>query len=218
MEKRILAINKDTVIDWLLNKHYAKRIPSISFSFGCFVDGILKGVITYGSPPSPTLCIGVCGEQWKKNVYELNRLTMEDGHDKNLSSYFVSNSMKLLPKPSIIVSFADTKMDHVGYIYQATNFIYTGLTTKRNNWSEIGTNKHHKTVTTEYSLEERRSNPSKFEMVQRSQKHRYIYFLGNKKQVKELYKDLNYEIQPYPKGESKKYKNDKKVAKQMTFI
>ena len=41
---------------------------------------------------------------------------------------------------------------------------------------------------------------------------------GQKKQVKQLYKDLNYEIQPYPKGESKKYKNDKKVAQQMTFI
>tara|TARA_R110002020_G_scaffold150199_1_gene326770 strand:+ start:1025 stop:1594 length:570 start_codon:yes stop_codon:yes gene_type:complete len=188
------------------------------FSFGCFVDGILKGVITYGSPPSPSLCIGVCGEQWKKNVYELNRLTMEDGHDKNLSSYFVSNSMKLLPKPCIIVSYADTKMNHVGYIYQATNFIYTGMTAKRKDWIEIGTNKHSKTTSEQYSLEERRSNPSKFEVVQRSLKHRYIYFLGNKTQVKQLYKDLNYEIQPYPKGESKKYINNKKVAQQMTFI
>jgi hypothetical protein len=36
--------------------------------------------------------------------------------------------------------------------------------------------------------------------------------------VKQLNKDLNYEVQPYPKGESKKYKNDKEVAQQMTFI
>ena len=54
--------------------------------------------------------------------------------------------------------------------------------------------------------------------MERPQKHRYIYFLGSKKEVKQLNKDLNYEVQPYPKGESKKYKNDKEVAQQMTFI
>ena len=127
MDKSIVAIPRESVVDWLLNKHYAERVPQITHSFGCFVDGILQGVITYGIPPSPSLCMGVCGEQWKDNVYELNRLAMVDEHDKDLGSYFVANSMKLMPKPSIIVSYADTSMGHVGYVYPATNFIYTGL-------------------------------------------------------------------------------------------
>ena len=214
----VVAIPRESVVDWLLNKHYAERVPQITHSFGCFVDGVMQGVITYGIPPSPSLCMGVCGEQWKDNVYELNRLAMIDEHDEDLGSYFVANSMKLMPKPSIIVSYADTSMGHVGYVYQASNFIYTGLSAQRNEWREIGKNTHSKSVVEMYSLEERQSNPDRFEHVERPQKHRYIYFLGSKKEVKQLNKDLNYEVQPYPKGESKKYKNDKEVAQQMTFI
>jgi hypothetical protein len=41
--------------------------------------------------------------------------------------------------------------------------------------------------------------------VERPQKHRYFYFLGNKKQVKDMFKMLPYELQPYPKGENKRY-------------
>ena len=36
---------------WLLYKHYAKRIPSIEYSFGLYNDSILVGVCTFGCPP-----------------------------------------------------------------------------------------------------------------------------------------------------------------------
>ena len=62
---------------WLLNRHYAKRLPSISYAFGLFDDGVLVGVCTYGSPASPSLCVGVCGEQYRDKVLELNRLVID---------------------------------------------------------------------------------------------------------------------------------------------
>ena len=37
--------------DWLLYKHYAKRIPSIEYSFGLYDGSILVGVCTFGCPP-----------------------------------------------------------------------------------------------------------------------------------------------------------------------
>ena len=57
---------------------------------------------------------------------ELSRLCLTENHEKNLTSYFVSQCLKQLPKPNVIVSYADTNNNHCGYIYQATNFIYTG--------------------------------------------------------------------------------------------
>ena len=39
----------------------------------------------------------------------------------------------------------------------------------------------------------------------RDRKHRYIIFTGSKLQKKRLQKKLNYEIEPYPKGEYKRY-------------
>jgi hypothetical protein len=125
---RVLSIKKELCKEWLLYKHYAKRVPSILFSFGLFKKEILVGVITFGMPPSSSLASSICGEKYKSIVLELNRLVVNDGLDKNALSYFVSNSINQLPKPNIIVSFSDNNMNHNGYIYQATNFIFTGQT------------------------------------------------------------------------------------------
>lgn len=115
--------------DWLLNKHYAKRMCSILYSFGLYDKNlILQGVCTFGMPPSPTLCESICGKEYKDIVLELNRLVVNDNLEKNVLSFFVSNCLNMLPKPKIIVSFSDKNMNHNGYIYQACNFIYTGTT------------------------------------------------------------------------------------------
>ena len=39
----------------------------------------------------------------------------------------------------------------------------------------------------------------------RSSKHRYIMFLGSKTQKKNMLKNLKYNIEPYPKGQNKRY-------------
>jgi len=191
---------------WLLNKHYAKRLPSISYAFGLFDEGMLVGVCTYGSPPSPSLCTGVCGEQYRDKVVELNRLIL-DSPKPNSASYLVSQSLKLLPKPSIVVSYADTGQGHVGYIYQATNFLYTGLSEARVDWAVKGLEHlHSKTLSEGMTLKAiQEKYGDRFYHKDRDRKHRYIIFTGSKLQKKRLQKKLNYEIEPYPKGKSKRY-------------
>jgi hypothetical protein len=127
VEKKVKSIENFECKDWLLNKHYAKRMCSISYAFGLYIDGVLNGVCTFGMPPSSNLAESICGEDYKENVLELNRLVVNDGIPKNALSFFVANAIKKLPNNKIIVSFADANMSHNGYIYQATNFIYTGV-------------------------------------------------------------------------------------------
>ena len=203
----VIPIKREECEEWLLKIHYAKRIPLIMHSFGLYVDKKLDGVITYGMPASPALCVGVCGENHRHLVLELNRLCLLN-NKKNQASFLVGNSLKLLPKPSIVVSYADTSMNHNGYIYQATNFIYTGLSAKRTEWRIKGSNRHSRTLTAQHTLEEMQNNPDKFHRLDRPQKHRYIYFLGDKKQKKEMLSKLNYDVLPYPKGDNKRYKTD----------
>lgn len=200
----VLPIKHEECEEWLLKIHYAKRIPLIMHSFGLYVDKKLDGIITYGMPASPALCVGVCGEDHRHLVLELNRLCLLN-NKKNQASFLVGNSLKLLPKPSIVVSYADTSMNHSGYIYQATNFIYTGLSAKRTEWRIRGSNRHSRTLTAQHTLEEMQNNPDKFYRLDRPQKHRYIYFLGDKKQKKEMLSKLNYNIEPYPKGDNVNY-------------
>ena len=203
----VLPIEKSETYYLILNVHYAKRLPSISYAFGLFLNGELKGVVTYGSPPSPTLVRGICGDKWAKNVLELNRLVLVD-NQKNEASRLVAGSFHLLPKPSIVVSFADTAQNHEGVIYQATNFIYTGLSAKRKEWAVKGKeHMHSKTLSglvagsqdTVSAMKEMFGDD--FYYRERSRKHRYIQFLGTKTDKKSMMKDFKYKIEPYPKGD-----------------
>lgn len=202
----VMPIKSEQTYDWLLHKHYAKRIPSISFAFGLYQSEVLKGVLTIGKPASPSLCDGICGKEYSLYVYELNRLCVEDNLEKNTLSYFVANSLKLIKQNLIIVSYADSLWNHNGYIYQATNWIYTGATKERTDIGfEDGTHSRHYDKNTDYSIR-------KF----RSSKHRYVYFIGNLK--KEFKKNLKYKIENYPKGENKKYDSSYKPEVQLNLF
>ena len=193
--------------EWILYKHYAHRIPSISYAFGLFDNyKILQGVCTFGTPVSSTLLFGVCGETYKKIVIELNRLIV-DQNEKNMTSFFVSQCLTHLDNPKIIISYADTSQNHNGYIYQACNFIYTGLSSKFVDPKVKGLeHQHHGTYAHGRSNKELKIiYGDRLYFEPRARKHRYIYFIGNKKEKKEMLKALKYEIKPYPKGENKNY-------------
>jgi len=201
---KVKSIKKELCKEWLLYKHYAKRIPSISYAFGLFDDKIMQGILTVGKPASNSLCIGVCGKNNSKYVYELNRLCVNDGLKKNILSYFVSQSLKMLNN-IILVSYADTLHNHNGYIYQATNWIYTGLTKQRTDIGS-GNNKHSRHYDKSIDYKKNR----KF----RSSKHRYIYIIASKKRRKKLLKELNYKIYKYPKGQNINYDTSYKTTNQ----
>ena len=200
----IKKITYEETKPYLLEIHYAKRMPSISYSFGLYRDGEMCGVITYGSPPSSTLRRGLAGDKNIKNILELNRLCLRDNL-KNEASILVGKSLKLLP-PSIVISFADTEQGHLGIVYQATNFFYCGLSAKRTDWKIKGQEHlHGQTIADRY-----RGIPNRAEAIRaeygddfylkpRPRKHRYVYFVGNKKVIKQFKEDLKYKIQPYPK-------------------
>ena len=171
----------------ILNVHYAKRMPSISFAYGLFEYDNFVGLVSYGTPASPSLCKGIMGEEYKSHVLELNRLVLVN-NKKNEASYLVSQSLKLLPKPRCIVSYADTQQGHGGCIYQASNFLFTGTTKARTDMA--GKDGKH----SRHHLGDRSNR------VYRSAKHRYVTFIGNKKQKKKYFKLLNYPIlTTYPK-------------------
>jgi len=205
LNREIKQISSKMCMDWVLKKHYAKRKPRMQYCFGLFIEGVLQGVITYGYPATPFVSRGLCGKEYEKEVLELSRLVINSNVPKNSASFLVGNSLKMLPKEfKIIVSYADTSMNHKGYIYQATNFIYTGLTIPMKEWRLKDRNLHSQNVCKKVPLKERENNPD-FEQIYRPQKHRYIRFLGNKTEIKERKSKLKYKIQQYPKGKSDKY-------------
>jgi len=186
----VIPITYEDTKDLILNVHYARRMPSVSYAFGLYhgMDG-LQGICTFGSPASPWLCKGVCGEEHKSKVLELNRVVLVNNRP-NEASLLVARSIALLPKPKVLVSYADTAHDHVGYVYQATNWLYTGATKPRTDIATVN-GKHP-----------RHHAGDRTKRVYRSAKHRYVFMHGNKKDKRLLTKCLRYGTESYPKKET----------------
>ena len=165
------------------------------------MGGGIKGVITYGVSCSSTLLKGICGEEEMHNVYELNRLWVADDVPKNGESYLISHTLKMLDK-EIIVSFADTSQNHIGYVYQATNFLYCGLSAKFRDPKVKGLeHMHHSTYAHGMTMKQVKEKYGEENVyyVDRPRKHRYIYFNADKRRKKELKNKLRYKVQDYPK-------------------
>ena len=228
----VAPIQYDDTKEWLLYKHYARRMPSITYAFGLYDGNMLIGVCTYGHPFSSELkkCMG---DEYADKLLELNRLCVNEGLPKNTLSWFVTQTFKFLPKPVPIVSYADTAHHHHGYIYQATNWIYTGTSTPFMDYVVRGyEHLHNQSVCdmvgradkdenvagkSRYALLVERFGEENVYKVQRSTKHRYFMFLGNKREKRVMMNALSYTQQPYPKGDNKRYDTSYEPSIQLTL-
>ena len=190
-------------MDMVVENHYLHRKAPCSFAFGLVENSTDKivGVVIYGTPSSSTLRSGICGIEEKNNVIELTRLWIEDGTPRNSESFLIGNTLSKVDK-EIVVSYAEIEQGHLGIVYQATNWIYTGLSAKRTNWTIKGVNKHCQTIADKYSASELREiYGDDFKSVERPRKHRYVFFnTKSKKRRKELMDKLKYKTLPYPKN------------------
>lgn len=193
-EYKVAKATRDEVKDVILTNHYAHRMPMVQYAFSLIHKGVQVGVITYGIPASRSLVVGTAGVEYSSYVIELNRLWTVDGLPKNVLSYFVATTLKQLGN-KIVVSYADTGMHHNGYIYQATNFLYTGQTKKRTDiYTGEGKHSRHYDSTTNKDIR-----------IVRTPKNRYILPVGDKRFKKRATKALKYPVLPYPKANNQNY-------------
>jgi hypothetical protein len=214
-----LLTDRKTLRPWILEKHYARRMPPVKFAYGLynkigtsplskiFSFSELQGIVTFGHPSGVAAAKALCGAKLAKHVLELSRLCINSNAPENAASFFVSKAMKMLPENAIVVSYADPAQGHFGYIYQASNFIYTGITDTHGTCSKIELGEN--VFQTSKNFYEKHGTQKRSEILKlfphaifhtNNRKHRYVYFTkrGHKKH-------LRYSIKPYPKGESLRY-------------
>jgi hypothetical protein len=175
------------------------------FSYGLFDGFTMIGCIIFGKPANKNLCWGVCGREESDKVLELTRLWILDGTPKNTESFLIGNSLKLLPPEyEILVSYAEVSAGHVGTIYQATNWIYTGLSDRHVEWRLEGEeSKHARHLFKEHGgiKGAKEFYGDRLQKLERGRKHRYVMLRGNKTRKKELLKKLRYPVSSYPKNQ-----------------
>jgi len=202
---KVEEIDYKCAMSVITNKHYLKRKCPCSLAVGLFKNKKLVGVIVFGKPASYTLCNGIAGPEESKNVIEFSRLWVDDSCERNTESYFISKAIKLC-KFEIIVSFADTEQGHVGFIYQATNWLYVGISKRmryfrlKDNSSNGGGTKYRRRERMPKAKIIKHYGPEFVEEYYSSKKYRYVYINAKKSRKKELLNKLRYEVQDYPKS------------------
>lgn len=201
----VQEVEKKTAQDISIKNHYLHRKAPCMQAFGLFdrtKNDEIVGILLFGVSASSTLLKGICGPDEAKNVIELTRLWIEDGTPKNTESFFIGQAITKCCR-EVIVSFAQIDAGHVGTVYQATNWIYTGLSSKFKDPQHLGEFKgqHHTGWAHGMSNQEIRDKWGDLvEFRERPRKHRYIYLnCDNKRRKKELMKKLRYKILAYPK-------------------
>ena len=196
---------------WLKRKHYMYRVPAISDAFGLYrtSDMLLQGVCTYG-PPSRMFNngYGLFGGRLERPTCELNRLVVNEGLPRGALSFFVAQTFRHFQKPSCLVSYADGNAGHHGYIYQATNWLFLGVTKPERIYFDTRQNKvvHQRTISDMFGTASKDRLPDYIEItMEESGKYRYLQLLGDKKQIQEMRENLEYKVQPYPKGDNSRY-------------
>lgn len=183
------------------NFHYSGNVPSVQYGFNFYNDiGEWCGVICFGS--GANYRIGLPYNLCQGEVLELVRVAL-NGKQKT-TSQCVALALKELHKENplvrLIVSYADIDENHKGTIYQATNWIYEGITQKGQRCAFIINNRkmHPKTV---YSHGWQQSLPWLHKHIDPTAKikisngkHKYIYCFDKK--LLKKYKKVS---KPYPK-------------------
>lgn len=204
--KRIDKSIADLIIS---NKHYSKRLGIFWEGFGLFDDDKLIGVCCFGQPSAPIQKYAFKDRDFR--LYELTRLVV-DNDVKNAASFLISQSTKMLKERfCAIISYADSAHGHSGIVYQATNWLYTGSTVSHDNLYLVdGVATHPMTLRDKFGITKPAiwAKENNIQKIKPMPKHRYFFFVGSKKQKKQMKALLNYpEIKDYPKSEKKYYNN-----------
>lgn len=128
----VKVINSKVANAFVKKNHYSgKVVPNSTLHFGCFLDGNLHGVMSYGTSMQKSKIINLVKPCLWNEMLELNRMAFDEFLPKYSESRCIAISVKLLKKnaPHIkwILSYADGCQCGDGTIYRASGFKLVGL-------------------------------------------------------------------------------------------
>ena len=183
----------------VVTHHHLHTKCPCSEAFGLFERSTDKcvGVVTYGVPHSPTLRRGICGKDEEHNVYELNRVWVDPSVPAGGEAYLIANTIRKV-KRQIIVSYVDTSYrDGISPLLLA-GFYYTGVTGKHTSPVVKGHTGHHASLARGFNKSDFADfyGEDNVTYVQRSRKHRFVFFNAKTRRLKALRDKLRYPIIP----------------------
>jgi hypothetical protein len=168
----------------LEREHYLHSFPGgTKLAFGAFLSARLLGALTLGA--GPAYAYSLVDGATPDDCLTLSRLWLSDELPKNSESRFigiVTRALKRNTSLRFLVSYADPVQGHLGIIYQATGWVYTGLS-QATPLYDIGNGRHYHSRSLSHSfgshgLAHFQRHGVQVKLVPQEAKHRYVYFLN----------------------------------------
>ena len=188
--------------------HYTGSADSIAWRWGLWDGPVLHGVVAYNMLTA-NVCRSVFGAEHADHVWHMSRLILSEESPRNSESRLIGGSLRLIyrqyPEVWAVLTYAAQHVNHIGYVYQATNALYTGLAAGgecvymdadglQRSRRGLDIAKHDGA-----SLADRAAARG-WTRVEVPKKHRYVYILGSKTQRRQRMALLKYPVLPYPKA------------------
>lgn len=127
----VKPIKSSIANEFVKKHHYSGKVVNSQLHFGCFLNGGLGGVMSFGPSLDKRHIQGLVKDTPFNDFLELNRMAFSDLLPRNSESRCLSIAFKMIKKyyPNIkwIVSFADGCQCGDGTIYRASGFKLTGI-------------------------------------------------------------------------------------------
>jgi hypothetical protein len=183
-------------------EHYLHSLPGgTCLAFGVFIGSSLLGALTFGVGPANAYSL--VKDAKPDDCLTLTRLWLTDEPPRNSESRvlgIVLRSLKRHTRVKFLVSYADPAQGHLGIIYQATGWLYTGLSEAMPLY-DVGDGRlrHSRSLSHAYgthSVQHFAKHGISVKLAPQSAKHRYLYFLQPI-----WHERLRVPVLPYPKRE-----------------
>ena len=184
-------------------EHYLHSLPGgTHLVLGVFFGHRLMGVIALGA--GPMNAHSIVDGALPDDCLTLTRLWLSDELPQNSESRVLGVVLRALRRDTelkFLLTYADPGVGHVGTIYQATNWLYTGLSEAMPLY-DIGDGRLHHSrslghVYGTHSLKHFAAHGIDVRLVPQARKHRYVYFLDPGWRDR-----LRLPVLPYPKKEA----------------
>lgn len=199
-------VSRDDVQEFARRYHYTRIGNGAFWRWGLWHGVTLLGVVGYNLP-TRSVCSSLFGEEHAHRVWHMTRLAVADNAPRNSESRLIGQSLRLITQqhPGVwaVLTYAATSAGHIGYVYQATNAIYTGTGGRDGGRISAYTDHHGNRRGTHVNgrfISTADAERLGWTPHREATKHRYVYILGNRTERRLRRAMLRFPELPYPKA------------------
>jgi hypothetical protein len=201
----VRSVSAQDVGEFCRRYHYTRSGTGAIYPwhYGLWHGLTLLGIVGYNLPP-PGPRRAVFGPEQEGHIWHMGRLALADAAPRNSESRLIGGSLGLIqaehPRVWAVLTYADTSAGHIGYVYQATNAIYTGTGGQGEVYYVDRDGRRRTCRNYRGIVTPAQAAAQGLTRGIGAPKHRYVYILGSRTQRRQRRNLLMLPVLPYPKA------------------